>query len=67
MTVEVEAFSLGWHQEKGSVVRIKQKGKNDWDVIKLSGTDFCAIASILRESPVFVSDGWIHTGTEPTN
>jgi len=65
MTAEIEAFSLGWHQQQGCVIRIKQKGKNDWDVIKASAAEFCAIASLLRENPVFVSNGWIHTGPEP--
>jgi len=48
MTAEIEAFSLGWHQQQGCVIRIKQKGKNDWDVIKASAAEFCAIASLLR-------------------
>jgi hypothetical protein len=66
MTVEIEAYMLAWHQQQGCEVRIKQKGKNDWDVLKTSATELSAIAAILRENPVFLSNGWIHTGPEPT-
>lgn len=65
MTTEIEGFSMGWHPQKGYVIKYKQKGKTSWDHINPSAADFVAIASIFRESPVFLSDGWIHTGPEP--
>lgn len=66
MKAEIDAYALAWHEEKGYAVSIKKKGTTDWKVMNVSAANFCALGMILRESPVFFSDGWIHTGEEPT-
>jgi hypothetical protein len=64
MPQEIESYQLGWHPQRGCLLRIKVKGGIASRPIPLSPADLAAVAQILRESPVYAENGWIHTGGE---
>jgi hypothetical protein len=61
-------YQLAWHQQTGCEVRFRVEGAgaNQWTALRVSAADLAALAAILNESPVYFTNGWIHTGPEPT-
>jgi hypothetical protein len=63
---EVESYALAHHPTLGCEVKIKIRGNPQWLApIKLAPADLAAVAAILNEQPVYLSNGWLHTGDEP--
>ncbi len=62
---QIEGYLLAWNQQHGCEVRLKVKGDSKTRTIKVAADELAAIAAILREDPVFLENGWIHTGPEP--
>jgi hypothetical protein len=66
MKVQIKQYEIGWHPQQRGVITLKL-ANNSIETLKINdAAEFNAIATILNEDPVFFSDGWIHTGPEPT-
>ena len=66
---EIDTYRLLWHQNEGGVVRYRLKGVPNpgWLEMKVAASDMAAVAAILAQAPVGVSDdGWLATGDERT-
>jgi len=64
--IEIVTFTIGWNQDKGEgTVRLKySNGQAPNHKIKSLG-DLAGWAALLNEKPLYVENGWIHTGVEP--
>jgi hypothetical protein len=63
---EVEGYSLAWHPQHGSEIRLKVEGRSWSRPIPVSAADLAAFAAIMQERPVQMNNkGWFHTGPEP--
>lgn len=61
---KIASHRLAYHPEEGCEVRFKFEGGTNWNKLKVSSTDLAALAAIFSESPVYLTNGWIHTGEE---
>jgi hypothetical protein len=61
----VEGYILGWHPKVGCAFRVQPDGGGMSKWIRVPPADLAALASIFRESPVYIQeDGSITTGPE---
>lgn len=65
MPNEIESYKVGWQQASGKgVVQVKLKGQPNLHTLNVSANELAAIMLILQQSPVYVENGYIHTGVE---
>jgi hypothetical protein len=67
--IEIEAYQLSYHPEKGCHFRFRLRGNPQWQQwIRVSAADLAAVAAVLNEKPVYFNpaSGSILTGDEPT-
>lgn len=66
---QVVQYQLAWHPQPGSQFRFRIEASSQWsNWTKVPAADFCAVALLLNESPVFFNPqtGALLTGEEPT-
>lgn len=64
-TADVQDFRLMWHPVRGGIIEYRMVGEAHLFRLPLASAEFAAAAAILKFSPVFVTNGWLHTGPEP--
>jgi hypothetical protein len=63
-TARILDFRLSWHPQSGGIVEYHLQGSDQLFTVRLKTPEFAAAAAVLANGPVFVSNGWLHTGAE---
>jgi hypothetical protein len=65
---QIVQYQLAWHPQQGSQFRFRLDGVAQWsNWMRVSAADFCAVALIFNETPVYYNPQTdaIFTGEEP--
>ncbi|MBL8193177.1 MAG: hypothetical protein JNM06_05100 [Blastocatellia bacterium] len=66
MPIKIDQYEIAWHPQQRGIIKLKL-ANNTVQTLKINdAAEFNAIATILNEDPAFFSNGWIHSGPEPT-
>jgi len=65
MSTEIAEYHLAWHPARGGRLRLRTQGAARWYEFHLGAADFACVIAILSRSPAFLTEGWIHTGSDP--